>query len=160
MWLKLRYFTENGSLIGLLRAYSPTFSEGSWNPCKRLLFQLFSTSECSDRFSWPHSCGLRGMKWWDPYVAMVSCFFWCIFPLKDERPFGDDYPERLHPDLQPDPSWDNPLPEAPQSCGSGEADGLYFHGESSTRHQCPENSPWVVWPTSFIFCALAEVFKL
>lgn len=62
------------------------------------------------------------------HVAMVTCFFFYIFLSEDKGPYGEDNPGWLHHGLQLDPSWDNTLPEAGQTCGPGEADGLHVYG--------------------------------
>lgn len=88
---------------------------------------------------------------------MVTYFFFKIFLLEDERPHGEDYPWWLHHDLWPDPDWDNPLPETPQTCGSREADDLYFHGRPRTGYSHLQDSTKALWPTPPILCILIEV---
>lgn len=82
---------------------------------------------------------------------MVTRFFLNIFLLEDERPYAADYPERLHHDLRAQPNWINPLPETPQTCGPGEADGLYFYGrphyslQLSAREQHSRPATFISW---------------
>lgn len=48
--------------------------------------------------------------------------------LQDERPDGEDFPQRLRHSIWCDPDWHHTLPETGYTCGSGEADGLYIYG--------------------------------
>lgn len=138
---------------------SPLFFEGEKRDLVTDYFlnSLADQNVLFDRFSQPHGCSL-GRKWWNTSVVIVTCFSLYMFLFEDKRPHGEDYPEWLHHDLWPDPNWDNPLPEAPQTCGPGEADGLYFHGRpQTTERSYLQDSTKALWPTSPILCILIEV---
>lgn len=102
-------------------------------------------------------------KWWNCHVVMVTyvsyffLFSLYFFLLEDERPNGEDYPEWLHHNLWLDPDWNNPLPEAPQTRGPGEADGLYINGRPHTWCSYLQDSTKDLWPTSPILRILIEV---
>ena len=112
-------------------APSSLFSE----TCQQITFSTLWQIKmyCLIGFLSPTAAALGKKKWWNSHVTMVTCFFLYIFLLEDERPHGEDYPGWLHHDLQPDPNWDNPPPEAHQTCGPREADGLYVHGRPRTQ---------------------------
>lgn len=133
---------------------SSLFSLERWVTCQQITFSnsLADQNVPFDRFLSPTAAAL------EKKMMKQSChhgnmfLFLYIFLSEDKRPHGDDYPGWLHHDLQPDPNWDNPLPEAPQTCGPGEADGLYFHGRPTTQCSYLHNCTRALWPTSSILC--------